>query len=56
MGEKCGQWYDENTHELFMEYGEYIESMKEAGQLYEMETLDEWLEEEWAIYQREITK
>ena len=43
------KWYDENIHDLFMMYGEYVEAMIDAGEINEMENLIEWLDEEWKI-------
>ena len=43
-------WYDENIHELFMSYGEYVESMIESSELSMIENVTEWLDEEWNIY------
>lgn len=47
-------WYDENIHQLFMAYGEYVESMKESNEIEEMENVLEWLDEEWRIYKEDL--
>lgn len=48
-------WFYQNLDQLFYDYGEYVEAMRESC-IEEMETQEEWLDEEWKIYQEDNNK